>query len=319
MKNIIIVAITIIFTSCGDSELKQEIEVDSELLYRSIEVLTSDSLSGRRAGSGCDLKSANYIFHKLSVAGLVPLFKDRPLVEFEIPKNSVDMYNLDTNISYNVAMIIRCGIDDADAVVLGAHYDHLGVASKTSLRARKGDIFPGANDNASGVSSLIELSRLLFMRKDKFKHDLIVIAFGAEELGNIGSKDIVTVLRDSAIEVKHMVNLEMLGNMSGDSLYLMGDVSFEEMDKIVAQTVNIDSITIVVGGHMTMASDHAAFYENKIPVSLFVSGSDNYHMSSDDIDAINFDGLIKANRYIENYIMSLLESEVLPSFKEGGS
>lgn len=323
MKNIILLALCLLVSfSCKEKKEvvneDKEIEIvniDKDRMYKIMEVLTSDSLAGRRAGMGYDLKAARYIVRELSNIGLKPLFNNNALVEFTIPEDRVKRLNLDTSISYNVAMYIPSERDSADVLVLGAHYDHLGVVETTTQRGRKGEIYRGANDNASGTTSIIELSRVLFQNRDKFKHDLVVVAFGGEEMGLVGSRHIAKMMQDSAINVKHAVNLEMLGTMVGDSLMLMGDLSFKEMGDVMAKTENKDSINVIKSERFITASDHASFYRENIPVSLFITSGDKYiHTTQDNIDIINFDGMVKANRYIQNYIMTLLTLDTLPAF-----
>jgi len=166
--------------------------------------------------------------------------------------------------------VIRSGRPDAEKILLGAHYDHMGRFKRDKGAAEAGVVLYGANDNASGVAAVAEIARLLAPYAAEFKRDLIVALFGAEEMGIVGSRRLERMLRDSSVVVGHMVNLEMLGRMRGDTLVLQGGATCRS-DEVAESVPRPDSLFVHAADEFSVGSDHIAFARRMIPVSFFVT------------------------------------------------
>ncbi|RRQ47426.1 M20/M25/M40 family metallo-hydrolase [Maribacter algicola] len=162
-----------------------------------MDYLASDELQGRGSGTKGIEMAAGFIEERLVSIGVEPyfiVFKDT-LENFE-------------GIAYNVVGVLP-GTDPNlknEYVVLGAHYDHLGVVSPEN----GDDIANGANDNASGTATVMELARY-FGREKSNKRSLIFAFFSAEEKGLLGSRHLAKKLKEGGLDLYTMLNYEMVG------------------------------------------------------------------------------------------------------------
>ena len=306
---------------CGRAA-RPSVECDREAMYTTIEMLCSDSLGGRRAGSGDDLRAARALAEKLREAGCEPLWREA-LVTFGMEgapvRRGMDRVLAGEwcDTSYNVVMIVRSRYPDAPKVLLGAHYDHMGLFKADKGRKHKaGDMLRGANDNASGTAAVVEIARRLQPCADDFKRDLVVALFGAEEMGLVGSRHLERMLRDSAVVVGHMVNLEMLGRMRGDTLCLQGEM-LSPVSLVAAETGSADSLRIDLSTDFSVGSDHVSFASKMIPVSFFVTSDiTTLHTVDDTPESLDMAGMERAVNYIMRYVYTLLTTERLPELRE---
>jgi hypothetical protein len=174
-------------------------------------------------------------------------------------------------------------------VILGAHYDHLGRGNYDSLAPSQiGQIHPGADDNASGTAGVLELARLLSPMKGQLQRGILFASFAGEELGLLGSAHWVqepTLPLDKAVA---MLNMDMIGRIKDDKLYIGGVGTGSTLKAAVeqAQTGANFKIEYSPGGYS--ASDHTSFVSKKIPVLFFFSGlHSDYHKPSDTWDKID--------------------------------
>lgn len=317
---ITLILLIVVLVSCSLTRNKN-IEVSSDNLKEVVTILASDSLKGRLAGSGYDYKAAKYIEQKLIKYGFEPMFGDSGLVEFKLdrtPKLSwiYSIYGDSvTNVTYNVVMIKRAKKSDG-IVVVGAHYDHMGV-SKVDLpqhNQKVGDILYGANDNATGVSTMLELARLYSDNIDYMKRDMVAVSFGAEELGLLGAKEIVKKFKEEDVEIDFMFNFEMTGTLRGDSVLVLGNDSYD-MTRSFAEVANPDSLIFVKEYSTSKGSDHAPFFYDATPIVCFATmGVVYYHVPQDDLSCINWDGMTKLTSYANNYFNYIMTMESLPKF-----
>lgn len=198
-------------------------------------------------------------------------------------------------LNANTANIIGVTEGDYDNyIVVGAHYDHLG--------SNKEFIYYGADDNASGVASLLELSRIITPSKNL---GVIYIAFGAEERGLLGSKVAVDALNDMGIlsKIKLMINLDMVGRMRDDKLQIAGVGSFSLSDSLINTVNNKFNLSISKIRDGSGASDHASFYNQNIPVLFLSTGvHSDYHTTGDTYDKINYHGLKTVTEFTKDII-----------------
>lgn len=187
------------------------------------------------------------------------------------------------------------GSDEAckarNPVVIGAHLDHLGYGGENSLESGTGRVIhTGADDNASGVASVLEAAR--FIRKalaeKKATGCYLFAAFTAEESGLIGSSGLVDLLRKKRIHPKAMLNLDMVGRLTSNTLSVLGGATAPEWKKIVKRNCDNHALTCNVGGDAYGASDQMPFYLARTPVLHFFTGAHaDYHRASDTSDKLN--------------------------------
>lgn len=184
-----------------------------------------------------------------------------------------------------------------EVVVIGAHYDHLGIRRPFARRFKGGklvrerlapQIHNGADDNASGTSGLIEIARML--AKDPPNRSVLFIAFTAEESGLHGSKHYIENPTRSLSETVAMLNLDMIGRAKpGDnSVQVFGALSGEGLDEILHRAAKSVGLKAFLSNGTGGRSDHAPFIRNSIPAMHFFSGlHQDYHQPGDDSDKIN--------------------------------
>ena len=255
-----------------------------------IHYLASDELKGRGLGTPELDSAANYIAGKFKEYGLEPM---RNSYFQQFSHNFPDKGEIQMK---NVVAVIR-GNDEKlkdSPVVISAHYDHLGLGWPDVHKGDEGKIHPGADDNASGVSILLEIAKSM-AKTIQPKRTIIFVAFTGEEAGLIGSRYFVgqakkyfpgTIIAD--------VNLDTDGSLFDKNLMVLNGNSAKEWKFVFMGT---DYTTGVKSGVVTQeldASDQVAFIEKGIPaVQLFTGATENYHKPSDTFDKIDGKGLVK--------------------------
>jgi len=229
--------------------------------------------------------------------------------------------NIVKGISYNVVM--QLGIDNAKGtILLGAHYDHLGMGGQGSgsMTPKTEGIHNGADDNASGVASVMEVGRILARKRVKLKDNIIVVAFGGEERGLLGSKIIADTLKKLNHSHSLMFNLDMVGRLVNDKLQVGGGGTFSRADSIIKK-VNKDfnfNLTITQDGYGP--SDHSSFYTTEVPVLYFTTGiHKQYHTPFDDIEFINFPGMVSVTNFITTIAYDIAKSGEILSYRKIGA
>lgn len=190
-------------------------------------------------------------------------------------------------------------------IVIGAHFDHLGYGEDGNSMIRTGDlgIHNGADDNASGTSSMIELAFLLKNSKAK-QYNYLFIAFSAEELGLNGSKYFVEHPSVPLNSINYMINMDMVGRMNDSTKTItVGGYGTSPSWKTMIESVKKKDFMMRFDSSGTGPSDHSSFYRKDIPVLFFFTGlHSDYHKPSDDADKINYVGMLKIIRFIQQMI-----------------
>ncbi|HRI08201.1 MAG TPA: M20/M25/M40 family metallo-hydrolase, partial [Nannocystaceae bacterium] len=191
----------------------------------------------------------------------------------------------------NVGGVLRGGGDDGRRIVLGAHMDHLGFGTSASLAPGAHEIHNGADDNASGVSTMLALAAALAQVPPASRpYDLVFFAFGAEEMGLLGSKHLVEAIPEA--ERPHMVamlNFDMVGRLRENAVVVAGTGTAKQWPSLLERSAG--PLTVRPSDDGYGASDQTSFYEVGVPVLHFFTGPhDDYHRPSDDLAAINVDG-----------------------------
>ncbi len=174
-------------------------------------------------------------------------------------------------------------------VILGAHYDHLGLGEQDSLApSLAGQVHPGADDNASGTAGLLELARLFAARRGSLRRGVVFVAFAGEELGLLGSNHYVTHPLRPLDKAVAMINLDMIGRLRNGKLYVGGVGTGSTLKALVQEASKPYSLQLDYSAGGYDASDHTSFAARQVPVLFFFSGlHSDYHKPSDTWDKID--------------------------------
>ena len=184
------------------------------------------------------------------------------------------------------------------ALVIGAHYDHLGRGGEHSLAPdQTGTIHPGADDNASGVAAVIALARA-FARSGSGR-TLVFAAFSGEEMGLLGSAAYVKNPPRPFEQTYAMINMDMIGRLRDERVYILGVDSAAEFRPLVAGALAGSTLQPSYSGDGYGPSDHTSFYAAGIPVLMFFTGAhEDYHRPSDTPEKLDPQGLEKVARLV---------------------
>ncbi len=248
-------------------------------------------------------------------------------------KNINSLIGLDTNVNITIQVeiiekfkksqnVVGCipgsGNLKNEYIVIGAHYDHLGWGGEGSgsLDPDAHAIHNGADDNASGITAIIELMEYFTQKNLNNKRGIIFVSFGAEEEGLIGSSFFIENPPIDTENIVAMINLDMIGRMKGKNLVIGGTGTSLFWEKTINE-LNTDKLITTFNEEGYGDSDHQNFYLKNIPVLFFFTGvHKDYHRPSDDIKKINFDGLKKITKFVQRIVTRLITQKSKPEFKK---
>lgn len=198
-------------------------------------------------------------------------------------------------------------------IVIGAHYDHLGIDHLKDASMYKGtdkQIHNGADDNASGTTGIMEVAELMASMKIDFKRSIIFLAFSGEELGILGSTYYTNNPSVDITSITAMLNMDMVGRLNEENnLTIIGSGTSSKWKEIL-NSKNTYGFNLAMSDGGSGGSDHQAFSNKSIPVLFFLSGThSDYHKPSDDIDKINFAGQEKILKYVFDVANEVLNLE----------
>lgn len=282
-------------------------------LIEVVEFLASDELEGRNTGSRGEAVAARYIASKMKSLGLAARGTDEYFQEFSVitrPNPHDTTVVGDTIYGKNVVGFIDNGA--RYTVVIGAHYDHLGMGGPGSGSLYTGstlEIHNGADDNASGVALMLDLAYHLVERKEDYnRYNYLILAFSGEEKGLWGSNYFVKNPTIEIESISYMINFDMVGRLDtlrGLAIYGVGTSPYWEKAIDLANTEHIKLIKTESG---VGPSDHTSFYLQDLPVLHFFTGQhEDYHRPSDDADKINYDGMVTIGEMVKSIIKSSQE------------
>ncbi len=194
-------------------------------------------------------------------------------------------------------------------IVIGAHYDHLGWGG-TGSGSRRPDttaVHNGADDNASGVAAILEIAEKLALSKTTPRRSILFMAFGAEEMGLLGSKYFTTNALIDLKQIKQMFNLDMVGRLDpqAPTLTVGGTGTAQGIESFLMKQAEGRDFKLSITPDGYGPSDHATFYLEDIPVLFFFTGiTEEYHTPADDLETINFSG----EKLIADFAYDLIRS-----------
>jgi hypothetical protein len=208
------------------------------------------------------------------------------------------------------------GSIDSETIIVGAHYDHLGLGGWGSLAIGVDDeIHNGADDNASGTAVLLEVARQLATRPKRLRRPVLFLAFTAEEMGLVGSEHYV---RDPLVPLEQtvaMLNLDMVGRLRQERLIVSGTGTATEFDPLVEKLARNYGFKLSKDPSGYGPSDHATFYGHGVPVLHFFTGlHGDYHRPSDDFDKLNLDGMRRIAGMVADAVIELANADAKPTW-----
>ena len=327
MKNTLFLIFLVAFISCK-TDINQENRIKEDVTF-----LASDALEGRQTGTDGEKKAANYIANRFKELGLEAKGTEGYLQPFTFkPKTKPhDEVKFDVNGDGTITGNNVIGFVDNKAentITIGAHFDHLGFGGEGSLyRDSIKAVHNGADDNASGVSVLLNLAAKL--KEKNTNNNYLFMAFSGEEMGLLGSNYFVKNPTIETKKVSYMINMDMVGRMKKDSTLAVYGTGTSPIFKQVLKSHN-DNFKLIQQESGVGPSDHTSFYLADIPVLHFFTGQhEDYHKPGDDSEKLNYDGMYLISDYIFNIITDLddngklafrktkNESESTPRFKVG--
>jgi di/tripeptidase len=205
-----------------------------------------------------------------------------------------------------------------ETIVVGAHYDHLGFGGPGSLAPWTTEIHNGADDNASGAATLLEVAQRLAASDTKPKHRIVFIAFTGEERGLLGSAYYVRNPRFGLEKTIAMFNLDMVGRLSSDSkLMVYGTGTANQFDPLVEEMCKKYGFKLTKHPGGFGPSDHSSFYAKKIPVlHLFTGTHSDYHRPSDDFEKLNIPGMRRVADMLVEIVRATDQASTPPQYVE---
>ena len=198
-------------------------------------------------------------------------------------------------------------------VVIGAHYDHLGITKSRTGNDKSLQVHNGADDNASGTAALLELARWA-VKNGSLKYNYIFAAFSAEEKGLFGSKAFCSHPWVNNNNIVYMLNMDMVGRLGcqGDTISALGVASSVMWNQIL-DSIKHPGFSIKKINGAPAFSDHAPFLKKEIPVIYFTTGlNPQYHTPQDDVGLINFKGMVELESYMQEFIKATEELPEIP-------
>ncbi len=225
--------------------------------------------------------------------------------------------------TYNIASMLP-GTDPQlknEYLVIGAHYDHLGLGGPGS-GSRIPDtlaVHYGADDNASGVAAVLDVAERAIKSRSN-RRSLIFVAFGAEEMGLVGSTHFTA---NPPVDIKNviaMLNFDMVGRLDPDTRALsIGGTKTSLEGEEILELLN-PGFELSLSGEGTGPSDHAAFYMQDIPVFFISTGAHpDYHTPDDNAGRINYPGILEVSDYAWGIIEEISGRDDRMTFSEAGS
>lgn len=282
----------LLISTWGQSQVvdSSRIEFFKEIVY----TLADDSMHGRATGSVEETKSLEFISEIVKRETNKKLKTHRFTIEFE---DSIEVASKNGYLFVNNHA--------KETILIGAHYDHIGLGGKLSLSLKNDEVHNGADDNASGVA--LALGLLSDLKKVKSDKNYLFVFYSAHEIGLYGSlafdafsrnnrkfKNITTVINFDMVGRMdpNMKRLKCMSSLPNDSILATSDVDKYGLNLFVTEKEKLEQL------------DTKSFFDRGIPCLNFTTGvHDDYHRTSDDPKYISFDGML----LIFNYLIDLIQ------------
>ena len=293
-------------------------------MRQAVEYLASQELGGRYPGTRGDTLASKFIVGKLRGLKLKPIVRGKKKVGFY---HNFTYGKTEKRTTHNIIAVLP-GTDKQlrnEYIVVGSHYDHLGMGGKDSGSRRPDTlgVHPGADDNASGDAVVLELAK--HFKKVRSPRSIIFAFFGAEEQGLVGSKFFLDWMKHADQQrinlpgdlkrIVAMVNLDMVGRMRNNAMSVSGtgtSSTFKEMVENVAEQTGLH-VSCIPDGYGP--SDQASFVAADIPVLFLTTGGHmEYHTPADMPSTLNYDGMQQTFDFTQQLITRLAAMPQAPDY-----
>ncbi|MCA0377773.1 MAG: M28 family peptidase [Gemmatimonadetes bacterium] len=258
-------------------------DAETARLMQRLSVLAADSMEGRRAGSAGAARARTWLIGQLTAMGAKPVSGS----SFEVPFAIRPRQGSTDTVGVNIVARIPGKNPSGPALVISAHYDHLGV--------RNGETYNGADDDASGCIALLTIGERLL--KEPPQHDVILAFFDAEEMGLQGSRALVASPPFDLARVAMDISLDMIARQDGKALWVAGtshNPTLKPHAEAAAKSASVpirfghDTKDLKPGDDWTNSSDHGPFHAKGIPfLYLGVEDHPDYHKPGDDVEKVD--------------------------------
>lgn len=274
-------------------------------VLRDVQFLADDRQEGRGIGSAGLERAGAYIRQGFRRAGLQVSFQN-----FAIPRDAPAVLHtaLGGTATRNVVAVIpgTSRTLRGEVVLVGAHYDHLGLGGFGALDPDStGRVHNGADDNASGTAALLEIGRQLAHRQPA--RTVVLVAFSGEELGTLGSSYFVQHPTPEPIDSLYaMLNLDMVGRLRNARLLALGAGTAREFPALLDSLNTPPRFDLHASGDGWGPSDHGVFFATRHPVlHFFTDLHEDYHRTTDDWDKLNVSGIVEVAQFVADLALAL--------------
>lgn len=292
-------------------------QISPETFAAHVRFLADPALGGRAMGTKGNAMAARYVAEQFAKAPLSPAGDEGGWFQ-KFPANC----RTDDHPACNVIGRLDCPAGPgAPTIVIGAHYDHL--ASRTGLDGNT-EVFPGADDNASGISVLILAAKALAGTPGR-RCNFVFVAFGAEEIGFVGSHYYVRHPVAPLARTAALINVDQVGYVRENRLFMIGSllspVINRALGRVRGQAKAGLSIVPIPASNTKNWSDQASFARIGLPTLFFYCGQTRYyHTPQDTADRINYAGGARVARVVFEVVRAMdYEFGQAPQWKVGVS
>lgn len=278
-------------------------------LQEHVALLADDALEGREAGTPGGQAAGDFLAEQCAELDLFPAGNGGYFQPF--------------GEDYRNVLALLPGSDPArrkEVIVVSAHYDHVGYGRENNSREEPGEIHNGADDNASGTAAVLELAEAMTLLPEPPSRSILFAFWDAEEKGLLGSKHWTT---ESPLlplpSIKLNVNLDMVGRMRDEKLYVYGTRTSFGMRSLLSEANRQTNLELIFSWQYRRDSDQYAFAAQDIPALLFHTGKHaDYHTPGDDAEKIETAEMERLSRFIFTAVCELAELPELPGFRRMG-
>ncbi|MBX3173586.1 MAG: M28 family peptidase [Gemmatimonadaceae bacterium] len=275
--------------------------LDSARLLGDLFRLAHDSMGGRAAMTPQNAKARAFLVGELRRIGLEPVNGSYEHA-FVMPRRN----NTDSVRGVNVLGLVPGTVDPERVIVVSAHYDHVGT--------RNGEIYNGADDNASGTAAVLQIAAAL--KAAPPRHSVIIALFDAEEMGLVGARAFVAKPPVELSRIAANVNLDMVSRNDRNELWAAGASPYPQMRPLLEAVARVAPVQLKLGHDSgggredwTNQSDQGAFNAAKIPFVYFgVEDHPDYHKPSDDPEKVDGGFYLRSARTIAAFVRHLDEN-----------
>lgn len=295
MKKHFLISATLLICFCFTLTLQAQNRLDAEFMLEDLRKLSHDAAEGRKTGTKGAEAARRFIvrqFQDMKAKSLVKGFRH----PFSFVNSEGDSIQGENIVAYIKGQ-------EQTAIVITAHYDHLGIID--------GEVYNGADDNASGVAALMAMAE--YFKSNRPRHTIVFAALDGEEMGLQGARAFVEDPDVPMEQVILNVNMDMISNNDKNELYVAGTHHYPKY-KPILEKVKVAPLRLLFGhdtpdlgnDDWTNASDHGAFHNKGIPFIYFgVEDHEHYHKSTDTFESINQGFYLKSAEAILECILAL--------------